>query len=290
VGHAEREFRARTDGGEIVGWRRDGEPTAPPALLLHGGPGLSEYLEPLADELDGLFSIARYQQRGIAPSTQADGREVDRHVADVVDVLDALGWPRAIVIGHSWGGHLAMHFAVAHADRLAAFVSIDPLGGVGDGGLASFIERLDSQVAASDLPRYREIEALEKPTDDERRESLQMVWPYYFADPATAPPCPHFSFDAKSGGTWQSINHHFEARTLERALPQVAVPFVLIHGERSPIPIDEVVRTADVVPNARVVRLADVGHWPWIERPGTVRAELSRLVNDLRAEAQSLNE
>ena len=37
---------------------------------------------------------------------------------DVVAVLDALEIGRALVVGHSWGGHLAMHLAVAFPERL----------------------------------------------------------------------------------------------------------------------------------------------------------------------------
>ncbi|HET7521662.1 MAG TPA: alpha/beta hydrolase, partial [Candidatus Limnocylindria bacterium] len=59
----EHEFRAPAEGGSIVGWRSDD--AGPPALLLHGGPSLSEYLDSLAAELGGVLTTARYQQRGL---------------------------------------------------------------------------------------------------------------------------------------------------------------------------------------------------------------------------------
>src|SRR5689334_1229485 len=100
---AERQVELAVDGGQVVGWLSgDG----PPLLLLHGGPGLSEYLQPLAAELAPAFSVFRYQQRGLAPSATEGDRSVDGHVADAVSVLDGLGWERAWVAGHSWGGHL----------------------------------------------------------------------------------------------------------------------------------------------------------------------------------------
>jgi proline iminopeptidase len=273
--HAEQEFTAPTDGGELVGWLRDGPSDSPPALLLHGGPGLSEYLQPLADELDGLFPIARYQQRGVEPSLTGGPRDVARHVADTSSVLAALGWDRAMIIGHSWGGHLAMHFAVANPERLHSVVSIDPLGGVGDGGLAAFVETLASKVPANQRERYKELEALESQTDAEREESFRMVWPYYFANPEQAAPFPTFRFDPSSEQTWGSINDHFDDRKLELQLPQLTAPFLLIHGEESPIPISEAARTVDLMPNARLVAVPDSGHWPWLERPGFLRDEIS---------------
>src|SRR6266540_6246960 len=98
----EGEFRAPVPGGEIAGWVSG---SGPPALLLHGGPGLSDYLEDLAAELSAVMTVARYQQRGLAPSVIEGDRTVEGHVADAVGVMDALGWDRAWAIGHSWGGH-----------------------------------------------------------------------------------------------------------------------------------------------------------------------------------------
>jgi len=275
---SEREFRAETEGGEIVGWLRDGPSDAPPALLLHGGPGLSDYLASLADELDGVVTTARYQQRGIAPSVTSGDRTIERHVADVADVLDALGWDRALIVGHSWGGHLVMHFAVAHPERTLAAVPIDPLGGVGDGGKAEFVETLRSHVPVADLPRYEELEALESATDAERSESFRMVWPFYFANPSKAPPFPDFRYDPRSEETWASINAHIEAKTLEKALPAFDLPFVIVHGEESPIPISASEQTVAIAPGGRLVAIRGSGHWPWLEAPTSVRSAITELV------------
>ena len=280
-GNTEREFRAPTDEGEIVGWVRDGPAVAAPALLMHGGPGLSDYLLPLADELDGLFPIARYQQRGLAPSTEAGERDVQRHVEDAVAVLDGLGSDTAIVIGHSWGGHLAMHFAAAHPERIAGLVSLDPLGAVGDGGLGAFVARLASQIPTEQRPRYDEIQALESLTASERDESFRMVWPYYFGDPTRSAPFIGFRYDMRSAATWTSIKAHFEARTLELKLPNVTAPFLLIHGDASPLPIVQAERTVALVANSRLVAAPGIGHWAWLESPGLVRREIDRWLVDI---------
>ena len=46
---------------------------------------------------------------------------------DALVVLDAFGIERAWVVGHSWGGHLALHLLTAHPDRLLGVVCVDPL-------------------------------------------------------------------------------------------------------------------------------------------------------------------
>lgn len=272
----EREFRAAANGGEIVGWLHDA-PGKPNALLLHGGPGLSEYLDTLVAELDGLVTTARYQQRGLAPSVVSGDISIEGHVADAVAVMDALGWDRPLVIGHSWGGHFALHLAVARPARIGGLVIIDALGAVGDGGIAEFGPNLMKGLSEAARDRIAELAAQEENgeplTEDERREHLGLLWPSYFGDPASAPPMPPLRF-GRADATWASIMAQFEARTLEHMLPGVTIPTLVIHGAKSPIPMAEAHKIAAIMPSATLAIHQGKGHWPWLEEPGFVRAQV----------------
>ena len=104
--------------------------------ILHGGPGLSDYTAPLAAEFTDSFKVIRYQQRDLAPSTTSGPFDIGQHVADAIAVLDAAEAERAYVVGHSWGGHLAMHLAVQHQERLPGLVltaALIPAPGAGSG-------------------------------------------------------------------------------------------------------------------------------------------------------------
>ena len=59
-------FEVKTNGGSLHGHTAG---RGAPALLLHGGPGLPDYLEACSAELANLFATIRYTQRGIAPTT-----------------------------------------------------------------------------------------------------------------------------------------------------------------------------------------------------------------------------
>jgi pimeloyl-ACP methyl ester carboxylesterase len=276
---SEREFRAPVPGGEIVGWISG---SGPPALLLHGGPGLSDYLPDLAAELSKVVTVARYQQRGLAPSVVGGDRTVEGHVADAVAVLDALGWDRAWVIGHSWGGHLAMHLAVAPPDRLLGMVALDALWAVGDGGEAAFGENLTRSLTDEQrawIDDYTAREEAGHGTAEEAMDVLRTLWPYYYADPASATPMPDFELDLEGGLiTWASIHAHFEQRTLEHGLPQLRMPTLVLAGEASPMPYAEAERTAALIPDASLRILPGIGHFPWIEEPGSVRREMKALL------------
>ena len=98
-------------GGELVGVRSG---SGRPLLVLHGGPGVNDYSEWFAEELAG-WNTLRYTQRGVAPSVVAGPFTIERHVADAVAVLDQHGVAAATVLGHSWGGYLAMQLAAPGA-------------------------------------------------------------------------------------------------------------------------------------------------------------------------------
>ena len=268
------------EGGTIAVWR-SGSGSGVPALVLHGGPGLSDYTEPLADELGAGFACVRFQQRGIAPTSLGGPFTVEAHMEDVVAVLDALEIGRALVVGHSWGGHLAMHLAVAFPERLDRILVVDPLGAVPDGGAAALGERLSARVPAADAARAIELDERAmagEATEEESIESLRLVWPGYFADPASAPPMPDMgiSVDCYSG-TFASIEDHFERGTLQRGLPGSDVSALFVAGRESPIPFVESERSAQLMPHATVEILDGCGHFPWLEQPGCVLAAAERL-------------
>jgi pimeloyl-ACP methyl ester carboxylesterase len=267
-------FKVETPAGSIAGTRVG---QGPPALVLHGGPGLSgEYTEPLALELADIFDTIRYQQRGQEPTTVREPYTVEAHVDDATAVLDGLGLERAWIIGHSWGGHLAMHLAAARADRLLGLILVDPLGAVPDGGEKELEEHLTKRLTPEVAGRVNALDAellAGRGGEAELTEIMRLVWPFYFADPAGAPPMPPFrSSVSVYSGTWESIRSHFAARTLISNLPRYNGRALFVHGRESPIPPGRSEESAHLIDGARVEVVPGAGHFPWLERPGSVAA------------------
>jgi proline iminopeptidase len=265
---AEARISISTPAGEIAGWQ--GGHGAETAVLLHGGPGLSDYLDSLSPLLGARFRTIRYQQRGLAPTTVGAPYTVESNVADAVAVIDEAGGGRAWIVGHSWGGHLALHMLVACPERLAGVVIVDPLGAHMD-VLEEFGENLRHGLDPAQLRRLDELAALEQAGQaGDDPEGLRIVWPNYFADPAAAPPMPAMrqSHDAHTG-TFASIVDHAAAGTLTTGLPRVpaTLPVVFVYGAQSPLPAAATTATAALIPHARVVRIEAAGHLPWLERP-----------------------
>jgi proline iminopeptidase len=274
---SEQPLTAATPDGPISGHvSGDG----PALLLLHGGPALSDYMDMLAGETAG-WRVVRYQQRGVAPSAVNGPYTVQRHVADAVAVLDELGIEQAVVLGHSWGGHLALHLALAHPQRVAGLVFVDGLGAVGDGGAAELGQNLAERLTPEGAARYADVAARlagPAPGDEDILESLRLLWPGYYADPASAPPMPEglrVSLDCYMG-TFGSIAEELSAGFGEK-LRDVTVPAVFLLGEKSPMPVSQGEQTAALLPAAEVTVVPGAGHLVWHEQPGSVAAALARV-------------
>lgn len=274
-------FEALVTGGVLRGSvRGDGVKV----LLLHGGPGLEwTYLQPVVDELSDGYRVATYQQRGLAPSAAGPPYDVPAQVEDVTAVLDALRWDQAVVIGHSWGGHLLLHLLAAHPDRLSGALVVDPVGAVGDGGVSEFEATIFARTPPADAKLAEELDrrALAgEGTEADAAESMRLVWPAYFAERDAAPPFPEtrMSLEAYSA-TYESLLS--ELPGLAARLKGVTVSTEFLHGEKSPIPLTASTESADAIGAAAHVQVVDgAGHFVWVEQPGCVRAALDRLVNE----------
>jgi pimeloyl-ACP methyl ester carboxylesterase len=271
-------FEASVEGGKLVG---EVTGAGDPVLVLHGGPGLLwTYLAPLLDELTRRYRVAVYQQRGLPPSTAGPPYDLATQIADAVAVLDALAWPRALVVGHSWGGHLLLHLLAAHPDRIAAALVVDTLGGVGDGGEAEFDAEMMRRTPPEDVARVEQLERQAmagEGTAADLAESMRLLWPAYFAAPAHAPPPPPMQLSVEAyAATFASL--HAELPALAGRLTGLAVRTLFVHGAGSPMPVTASTDTARAIgPAAAVQVLGGAGHFPWIERPGVMRAALDRV-------------
>jgi len=243
---------------------------------LHGGPGMTNYMQSLLPELGG-FRVALFQQRGVAPSTLAGPFDVPTLRDDVIDVLDALGWQAPAIIGHSWGGHLLLHVLAETPTRVGAALVVDPVGAIGDGGMAALELELTRRLQQATLARLKELDELEatRPlTLAEQLEGMELIWPGYFSRMAVAQPIPQTGH-APNEESWASIRA--ELPTLAGRLRGCTVPTRFVHGAQDPLPVTASTDSAAIL-GAPVDVLAANGHFPWLEQPGCVRRSLDRLL------------
>jgi proline iminopeptidase len=168
-----------TPVGTFKVWtKRIGNNPGTRVLLLHGGPGAThEYLEACDSYLPaGGIEYYYYDQLGSAFSDQPEESslwELDRFVAEVEQVRKALGLePDSFVLfGHSWGGILAIEYALAYPDRPKGLVISNMMSDVP--AYNSYAQ--DVLKPEMDRDALSEIEALEAAGDIENPRYMELL-------------------------------------------------------------------------------------------------------------------
>jgi pimeloyl-ACP methyl ester carboxylesterase len=275
----ERALAVSVPGGELVGVRSG---SGRPLLVLHGGPAVNDYSDWFAAELAG-WDALRYTQRGVPPSVTEGPFSVEQHVSDALAVLDQHGLAAATVLGHSWGGYLAMQLAARAPGRVSALVLADTLGAVGDGGLAGFGAELGARATPEARARIAELGRLSTTSREQETaaalEYFRLDWPGYFAVPADAPPVPDTVRVSPEGfeQTSASVAEAVARGDLPGLLGGFTGPVEVVAGECSPLPRQAAESTAAVFPDARLTIVPGAGHQVWHEAPGCLAAALSRV-------------
>ena len=97
-------------------------------VLIHGSLDRSAGMLKLSRRLDGTFRVTRYDRRGYGRSSPHPGpfgiRDQVADLAGVIDRTDGAG-DRLVLVGHSYGGNVALAFVDRHPDRVAAVVTYE---------------------------------------------------------------------------------------------------------------------------------------------------------------------
>lgn len=267
-------------------WCEYGDPAAPPLLLLHGGPGAShDYLLPQMLELADEHRLVCYDQRGGGRSKRDDDRADigwRDQVADVASVAEELGVEPLSIVGYSWGGLLAMLYAIeAAAGRVAPrpvrLGLIDPAP-ISRSYRVEFETEFARRQAAPDVAARRaelaSSDLRERDPAGYRQRMFELSVSGYFADPRRAHDLTPFRV---TGRVQQSIWASLGDYDLASELAGLRVPSFVAHGRQDPIPLASSETAARALGTECVV-LEDCGHVPYVEQPGQLFPALKRFL------------
>ena len=273
-----------------------GSPEAPPVILLHGFPESHRTWRGLAPLLEDEFRLVMPDQRGFAGSDRprdVEAYKTDILVDDIFALAEALGIERFALVGHDWGGAISWAAALRGDPRLTRLAVINAPHPVIF--QKSLIQDSDQRGASQYITAFR--------APGFEAAVAAMGWEAFFAksfgghvDLAIIPPQERAQYIAdwsEPGGFTAMLKWYRAAQVmvpppgievpipdfLLRAFPKLPVPVLVIWGMQDkallPLQLDGL---DALVPDLRIARIADAGHFvPW-EKPEAVAAALEPFI------------
>jgi proline iminopeptidase len=233
-----------------------------PLLLLSGGPGYDcDYLEPVARELSSSYRTILVELRGTGRSLPSPvNREtvnLKLYLADLEALRESLKIERWTLLGHSAGANLAMNYAIAFPNHVAALILADS-GPVQSAALGAVFDNVFLRLTP------------EQGAAAKKTPSPQTMLPGYFYDRGKAQAMiaayrPE-SFHADIGELL-AADEMAPEMDLRPALQRLSLPALVLAGRQDPMDPAIQYEIHLALKGSRLVLLDRCGHFAWLEQP-----------------------
>ena len=270
--------------GVVLHYRTAG--SGPPVILLSGGPGFDvDYMLPVGDFLPSSYQRVFLEQRGTGRSRVALTSEtmtIHNVVEDLEGLRVHLKQERLFLVGHSWGGMLAMAYAAAHPDRIDRMILIGP-GGPTLEFVTWFPDNIRMRLRPEDLEAERSWEEAEKrgvDADKATLEGIRAITPGYFFDREKGLA---FAKQLRDGAVHVKVNQllfedmarHYDSRP---GLQKLDRPVLIVQGHQDPVGDKTAEDIHASIKTSVLTYLQKCGHFPWLEQPDGFRAAIAQFL------------
>ena len=241
-------------------------------LALNGGPGVSSrYMTDLEGLTGDNLALITFDQRGVgrstSPALEVSNFVFEKYLDDIEAIRQTLGIESFHMLGHSWGGILALKYALVHPEKVDSLILIGN-GPIKDLELKAFLGKM----------RKRVVELIQQGIIDGKLERHSDIYPAYLSDPHFKP-----SVDLIPDLNEQVQNLTFQAiegYDLTNDLSQIHKKILIIWGEDDPVDLDVAESTKAALSRAQVelVVIKDCGHF-WQEKPKEFLFYIRRFLN-----------
>ena len=250
-------------------------------IVLHGGPGFTlDYLAPDLEPLAARHTLVFYDQRGAGRSTLVSDSialSAPRFVEDLEAIRVHFGLSKPTLMGHSWGVGLAALYVQRYSRQVGQLILVDGVPLRRLDLIAGFeaMTRARYSTERTEMDRWMEVRRAH-PEDAAACHAYYRLWfRPFFADPAALSRS-RGDFCAGTTESRRNKMHGVDRFTMasvgnwdwRAVMASVPLRTLVIHGTVDPIPLATAEEWAATLPNARLLTLPNVGHFPYLEAPG----------------------
>lgn len=263
-----------------------------PIIIIHGGPGMmdSSYLLPQMLDLAKTNQVIFYDQRGSGKSLETkintELMNLEQFTQDLDDLRKSLDLDKVTLLGHSWGGIIAMDYAAKNPDHVSKLILLSPAPAdhIGIIAFEKACEEKTKNIAQEIAPIFTS-STIEKLDIEEIKRLYRQVFVNYVYESKDAAKI-SLDFDKKSAvssiksmevlveTTWMHPNFNLLPK-----LKQISAPTLIIHGKNDLIASTSIEQIGETIPNAKIIYLAKCGHFPFIEQPEETFAAIHEFIN-----------
>lgn len=262
-----------------------------PVVMVHGGPGLDHtYFLPQMTRVGSGYKLIFYDQRATGRSSldvDTNSMTMDNFVEDLEGMRKALKLDKMNLMGHSWGGLVAMFYAVKYPEHLASLMLVN--------STPASVQLRDSSfnIMAARTSRADSIEqaGITSTAAFKKREPEAMVkffrllfrGTFYQKNYADSLSLNFDSTYAKSSMLLRFLAKDSVLKNYDLfdKLDIVRCPVLIIGGDHDMIPAECNERIQEHINTSRYILFPNCGHFPFVEAPEeffpTVRAFLKSL-------------
>ena len=264
------------NGGNLY-YIKYGNAANQPMIVLHGGPGLdSSYLLPQMSVLGKNNETVFYDQRGSGKSLgfaiNDQTINIDTFVADLEAVRKHFGYKKFSLVGHSWGGLLAMFYAIKYPQNLSVLVLVDsaPANSTGfDLFMAEYTKRLTP--IQSEITQIENSLPFKNGDPKTVTEYYRKIFALYFYDVRLLNQLT-LRFTKESALNGFAIGQIFQNTLLKdydltAKLHALQLPVTIVHGDNDIVPLETAKQIKDAIQSAKLVVIKECDHFPYIEKP-----------------------
>ncbi|MCH8954026.1 alpha/beta fold hydrolase [candidate division KSB1 bacterium] len=242
-----------------------------PIVILHGGPGMDHtYFLPQMAELAETHKLIFFDQRVSGRSSlDVDSSAITmRHfIDDIEEIRKTFNLGKMNLMGHSWGGLLAMFYGITYPENLKSLMILNSTPASSE-LMAKTLPRLtpeDSlqrlEILNSDAFKNRESAAFEKLLRIHFRGAF---YDRSLADSLTLTFQPDF---AETSVKLQNLYKDIASYDIHHDLSKINCPTLVVHGDHDDNPLEGSQKIHENIPNSKFVLLKNCGHFPFVERP-----------------------
>ncbi|NDU74450.1 alpha/beta fold hydrolase [Actinomadura sp. DSM 109109] len=245
---------------------RYGNPAGAPVVMLHGITGHGARWRRTAERYLADRCVLAPDLRGHGRSTHEPPWTVERHVADVLAMMDAEGVERADLVGHSYGGMISLHLARTAPRRVRRLLLLDPALG------------LDPAEAAREARGH--LAPASSGNVAEARAELAERWPAASPDVVDEEVAEHLEHGRDGRLRWRFEPAAVVTAYSEMARPHLAPPadvptHLVIATEADFVRPEFVVDLRAALGAGLVISEIDAGHMLYLDRPEETGALLA---------------